>query len=98
MEAFQQVISVVFVFCLLGFTLWGLRGGLSGKMPGRLVSSLGASNSKPRPLESIDRLVLTPQHSLHLVRLSGKELLVATHPQGCTLVSESPASQKGAAA
>ena len=98
MEAVQQVLSVLFVFCLLGLTLWGLRGGLRGKLPGRLMSSIRGAATGARPLESIDRLVLSPQHCLHLVRLSGKELLIATHPQGCTLVSESQGAQKGAAA
>ncbi len=36
-----------------------------------------------RPLERMDRLALTPQHMLHLVRVQGREWVVATHPQGC---------------
>ena len=41
-----------------------------------------------RSLESVERLALTPQHSLHLVRIGGREVVVATHPQGCALLTE----------
>jgi flagellar biogenesis protein FliO len=36
---------------------------------------------------AVERLSLTPQHSLHMVRVNGREFVVATHPQGCTLVT-----------
>jgi hypothetical protein len=42
-----------------------------------------------RSLTALERISLTPQHSLHLVRASGRELLLATHPQGCTVISDS---------
>jgi hypothetical protein len=32
---------------------------------------------------------LTAQHAVHLVRIDGRELVVATHPQGCSLLSAS---------
>ena len=38
-------------------------------------------------LESIERLTLTATHSLHLVRIGEREVVVATHPQGCTLLN-----------
>jgi len=44
-----------------------------------------------RILETVERLALTPQHSLHLVRVGGREVVVATHPQGSTLLIECPA-------
>ncbi len=36
---------------------------------------------------AVGRLVLTPQHTLHLVCIPGREVLVATHPQGCSVVT-----------
>ena len=93
MEAIQQFLAVIFVFCLLGLTLWVGRGRT---MPG--FPSFMSKNATPRPIECAGRLVLTPQHALHLVRLGGREILIATHPHGCTLVSESQPSQKGAGA
>jgi flagellar biogenesis protein FliO len=41
-----------------------------------------------RSLEALERLALTPQHSLHLVRIGGREVVVATYPQGCVLLTE----------
>jgi flagellar biogenesis protein FliO len=37
-------------------------------------------------LQALERLPLTAQHSLHLVRLDGKLLLVASAPGGCNIV------------
>ncbi|MBI3679859.1 MAG: flagellar biosynthetic protein FliO [Acidobacteria bacterium] len=37
-------------------------------------------------LETVDRVHLTPQHSLHLVRFRDRGLLVAVHQRGCTLL------------
>ncbi len=43
-----------------------------------------------RSLELIDRVALSPQHSLHLVRLAGKAWIVAAHAGGCTLLATVP--------
>lgn len=32
------------------------------------------------------RVPLTPNHSLHVVRLHGSQVLVATHPGGCSIL------------
>ena len=79
MEVIQQMAAVGLVLLLLGASLWALRrrgiGGLvlSGKKSGRR-------------LECLERMPLGPQHMLHLVRVDGKELLVAASPAGCTLL------------
>jgi flagellar biogenesis protein FliO len=41
---------------------------------------------KTRSLEAAERLALTPQHSIHLIRVHGREVVIATHPQGCTVI------------
>jgi flagellar biogenesis protein FliO len=43
-----------------------------------------------RSLELIDRVALSPQHSLHLVRLAGKAWIIAAHAGGCTLLASIP--------
>ena len=78
MEAWREAAALIVVFGLLGAALWVLR---------HRTGALRAGPSKS--LTSVERLALTPQHALHLVRASGRELLVATHPHGCTLISES---------
>ena len=90
----RQALSVLLVFVLLGFALWKLRQPGSNTRPlWRLPWR--RDGAELRTLESVERLVLTPQHALHLVRVHGREVVVATHPQGCTLISE---AVKGAGA
>ena len=84
MDVARQVSSVLLVFLLLGLTLRLLRR--------RMRSGFGLQFRKPgsrtRSLRAVERLALTPNHSLHLVNVHGRELLVVTHPQGCGLLAE----------
>jgi flagellar biogenesis protein FliO len=83
MDAVRQALSVALVFALLGAALWILkRGGLTAIRPG--------AAKKTRSLESMERLALTPQHSLHMVRIGERIVVVATHPVGCALLIQSP--------
>jgi flagellar biosynthetic protein FliO len=75
----RQVSSVVFVFALLGAALWALR---------RWNQTGGRTPARGRCLQTIERLSLSPHHSLHVVEIDGDRLVVATHPQGCTLLKE----------
>jgi flagellar biogenesis protein FliO len=77
--------AVVLVFALLGAALWAFRhigwyrGGITG--PSLLSKNV-------RSLEAVERLVLTPQHSLYVVRVHSRQLLVAAHPHGCALIAD----------
>jgi len=85
MEVIQQMAAVGLVLMLLGAALWVLRRrGIAGV-------SLG-SRAARRRLECLERMPLGPQHTLHLVRVDGRELLVAASPSGCTLL-ERPAAE-----
>lgn len=86
----RQAVSVLLVFFLLGLTLWKLRRtGSALRPPWR------RNNVSGKTMHPVERLALTPQHVLHLVRVDGREVLIATHPQGCSLLFE---SAKGAGA
>jgi len=79
--------GVLFVFALLGAALWALRRG--ARMPGfSLRQGFSLPPGRTRRLASVDRLALSPHHALHLVRLGDREMVVATHPQGCTVLTE----------
>jgi flagellar biosynthetic protein FliO len=85
METTQQLLAVIAVLGLLCGSLWLL------KRKGWVRTGLRrpARAGQPR-LEVLDRLALTPQHSLHLVRLADRTLLVGLSPQGCNLLESGP--------
>jgi flagellar biogenesis protein FliO len=81
MEGVQQVLAVLFVLGLLGGTLFWLRSKGLARFTGT-----GFKRSSGRRMQSLERLSLTPQHSLHLVDVSGKVLLIAVSPGGCSVL------------
>ncbi len=90
MDSLQQTVAVIVVLALLGATLfWLRRNGLA-------QFSLGASRiargSSSRRLQLVERLPLSPQHSLQLVRVGDRELLIGISPGGCALLDQHPAS------
>ena len=91
MDVFRQVSAVLLVFGLLGMVLWALRRGGSASFRSAPFGGVFARrmSAQPKSLETLERISLTPQHALHLVRVNGRDLVVATHPQGCTLLTES---------
>jgi flagellar biogenesis protein FliO len=90
MDVLRQVFSVLLVFSLLGAVLWALRRGGRINFQGFARKRILGNT---RAMIAVERLSLTPQHTLHVVRVNGRELLVATHPQGCTVVSELAAKE-----
>ena len=90
MDVLRQVLSVLTVISLLCAVLWLLRRG--GK-----VSFQGLARTRvqgnTRSMIAVERLVLTPQHTLHIVRVNGREILIATHPQGCDILIDSTEAQ-----
>ena len=83
MDVIGQVTAVAGVLLLLLGTLWWLkrRGFAMMALPGRAAG---------RRLECLERLPLSPQHALHLIRMGETELLVASSPGGCSLVHMRP--------
>lgn len=81
MEAIQQILSVVAVLTLLGCTLYWLRTKGVARF-----SVKGIGGGGPRRMQSLERISLTPQHSLHLVRVAGRVLVVAVSPGGCSVL------------
>ena len=81
MEILQQAIPVCAVLALLIASLWLLKR--KGMVSLRALPRL---SNKPRSLEVVERLQLTPQHALCLVRMNNKMILVATAPAGCQVL------------
>ena len=84
MEAIQPILAMCLVLGLLGGSLWWLRrkGLAQFSRPG-----LGKSE---RRMQVVEKLSLTPGHSLHLVRVGDRTLLVASSPGGCALLEATP--------
>ncbi len=81
MEVIQQTLVVIFVLGLLGAAIYWLRAQGIARFNGKGVGRGGA-----RRMQTIERLPLGPQHSLHLVNVSGRVLLIAVSPGGCSLL------------
>lgn len=93
MDGVQQAFGVLIVLALLGALVWVLRRkGLLAANTGRRGRYAGLH------FEVVQRLPLTPQHSLHLVRLAGHAVLVAVSPGGCTAIDTFEWTEIGAQA
>lgn len=83
MELTEQIAAILGVFALLGGMLWFLRRRGLASFPGR-------RGGAGRRLEVLERVSLTPQHAVHLVRVAGKVLLIGTAPSSCSLLDAPP--------
>jgi flagellar biogenesis protein FliO len=72
---------VLVVFALLGGLLLVAKKRGMASLP-----QLGRRSSGVRRMEVLERVPLTPQHAIHLVRVSGKVVLIGTAPSSCTVL------------
>lgn len=92
-EVIRQLLTALFVLGILVAMVWHLRGRNAGTAVNRKAVGLAVRSwLKMTPpmgtIEVVERKALTPQHSLHRFQISGREFLIATHPQGCQLIAE----------
>jgi flagellar biogenesis protein FliO len=80
MESIQQALTVVLVLGLLGGALWWLR------RKGMAQFAFKTPGGKRRTIQVIERMALTPHHSLHLVRVADRTMLIAASPAGCSIL------------
>ena len=80
MEVFQQFAIVIFVLALL------IALALAARKRGLAYIALPSRSSRSRRMEIIERLSLTQNHSLHLVSIDGKTVLLGVSPSGCHLI------------
>lgn len=88
MEVIQQLFVIAVVLGALLGSVWLLkRKGYARFGNTAIVARRRRSDGMNQArLEVIDRLALTPQHSLHLVRLADRTLLIGLSPNGCELL------------
>ena len=89
MEFLNQIAGIVIVFALLGGALWWL-----GRKKMIVFAALGrARRGGSTHLQVIERINLTPHHSIHVLRTANRGLVIAVHPTGCTLLDTLPLSE-----
>ena len=81
MDNLGQLGAVLLVLALLSALVYGLRGK---RLPGFARDLRFASG--PKRLQVIERVALTAQHTLCLVRVGDRELIVTTAPGNCQVV------------
>lgn len=79
MDIVRQSLAVLVVFALLWAALWLVR------RKGWVVRS---ASHAPRLLESRGKLVLTARHSIHVIRIGDRDLIIALHPDGVTFLGD----------
>jgi flagellar biosynthetic protein FliO len=78
----QQALAVFLVLTLLILALWFLRRkGLA-----RMNLSFGGRRAAPGRIQVVDRKPLTATHSLHLVRVQDRMILVGISPGSCQAI------------
>jgi len=78
MDIVRQSLAITFVFALLWVALWLLRKKGTAAFPKR--------RAERGLVESVAKLQLSGQHSVHVVRVGGRELVLGVHPSGVTLL------------
>ncbi len=79
----QQILAALLVLALLMATLWLLRR----KGIARLNLALPRRLSGTRQIDVIERTSLTAHHSLHLVRVRDRTILIGVSPSGCQRIA-----------
>jgi flagellar biogenesis protein FliO len=94
MDLFRQLSGVFIVLAALVAALWLLRRRGNAAFAFRLPGNRDKAN---RRMESIETMRLTPQHTLHLVRVCERTLLVASSPAGCNFLGDVADAEAGRA-
>ena len=81
MDNLGQLGAVLFVLALLSGAVYALR---SKKLPG--LARTMRFDTGPKRLQVLERVALTAQHTLCLVRIGDRELIVTTAPGNCQVV------------
>ncbi len=89
MNYVQYVGAIVLVLALLFLLITTLqRKGMA-----QFQFPLGGRGAE-KAMTVLERLPLTPHHSLHLVRVDGQVLLVGVSPSGCALLRDLKAVER----
>ncbi len=89
-EMSRQFEGVLVVLTILGGTLWFARNrGFA-----RWNSLALRKPNRERTITVLERVPLTPQHTLHLLAVGERRLLVTSSPSSCQLIGELTAGER----
>lgn len=88
MDLIRESLGITIVFALLWAVLWLLKKKGAVRV-GMLVNRPGGGKC----IEVIDKLRLTPQHSVHVVRVADREIVLGLHASGFTILGERVAAR-----
>ncbi len=92
MDLIRESLGITVVFLLLWAALWMLKKkGIVG------MRVIGNRSAETPCLRIVDKIRLTPQHSVHVVSVEGRRMVVGVHPTGFTLLEPAPATLARAA-
>src|SRR5437016_4341156 len=89
MDIVKQSLAITFVFALLWAGLWFLR------KRNNIRISLPGGRGGQGLIESRGKLALSAQHSIHVLRIGDRELVVAVYPSGVTMLCDLARSGAG---
>jgi len=89
MDFAQQIAFVVIVLAVLAAALKVAKDRGYARF-----TTLGRRPSHVSRMAVLERLSLTPNHSLHLVTVDGRTVLVGISPGGCQLLEKAPAGEQ----
>lgn len=87
-EIYRQFAGVLIILALLGLSLWFARNRGFARW-----NSL-RKPSRERTITVLERVPLTAQHTLHLLAVGDRRLLVTSSPTACQLISEIATGEK----
>lgn len=84
----EQILAACFVIGLMFTTVWVLR------RKGLATANFGFTrNAREKRMYVLERLPLTPQHSLHLVQIDNELVLIGVSPSSCNNVKSWKSSE-----
>ena len=87
----EQILAASFVIGLLLATVWVLRRkGLAAS------NAIWKCGGRSKSMQVVEKLQLTAQHSLHLVRLGDELILIGVSPSSCGQIAALKASAQQA--
>ena len=75
---------------LVAAAVVALAALVTRRLPGPRLPAVFRPRRRDRWMVSVEQLALTPQHTLHLVRVRDRAVLVAAHRRGCQLLGSWP--------